>query len=89
MMMSYQDLPPYLDLQAAPFLARITSVKVGTGGQAGLYLYGFQECSVDPATGSPLDLFVGRADNLATAASTYAIELSNQLVPTLSGTAPS
>jgi hypothetical protein len=83
---SFQNLPRELDIQAAPFLARLTSVVAGTGAQAGLNLYGFAEANFDPTTGFPLDANPGRADNLQTVATTYAVEIDNNLVPGLTST---
>lgn len=87
--MSYQNLPESLDIANAPFLARLTSVQVGTGDQDGLYLYGFVEQVLDPATGLPLDAKPGRSDNLDTAATCYALEMRNRRVPGLTAAPPS
>jgi hypothetical protein len=87
--MSFQNLPRELDIQAAPFLARFTSVVTGTGSQNGLHLYGFVEQFFDQATGMPLDANPARTDNLSGPATTYAIEVNNNLVAGLTSTPPS
>lgn len=76
-MFTFPSTPEVLPLFNASFLARLTSVQAGSGGQAGLWIYGFTEQAFDVSTGIPADASTPRTDNLSTAGTTYALENEN------------
>lgn len=84
----FADEQRYLDYLEAPFLARLTSVQVGTGSQANLQMYGFTEQVFDPSTGFPTDASPARTGSPANTGDTYAVEASN-IALTVPGSTPS